>query len=111
MYDFGKPALAVRDFGAWRSVYCAAPYMDAQLLRGVAAYAGVHLYTGVGPVVQANQRLLMIHVGYGAPATVQVELPEPHRVTDLFAQRVLAEYAASLELATPTVQTYLLELD
>jgi hypothetical protein len=71
-YDFGKPALAVRDFGTWKSVYCAVPYMDAELLRGVAKYAGVHLYTDIGPVVLANQNMLMIHSCFGGPATVDV---------------------------------------
>jgi hypothetical protein len=39
-----KPGLAVKNMGTWTSIYCAAPNIPAPVLRGMARFAGVHLY-------------------------------------------------------------------
>ncbi len=109
-YPDGKPALAVRDFGAWRSVYSAVPAMDAALLRNIARYAGVHLYCAPGPVVMAHGPFLMIHKGYEGDAKLTVDLPAARTVTDLYTGKVLAEKTQRLELDAPGCRTYLLEL-
>ncbi len=79
-YPDGKVAVAARDFGDWRSVYCAVPRMDTAWLRGVARWANVHLYCDEDIVLKADSRLLMLHNGYEAERTVTITLPEGHTV-------------------------------
>lgn len=43
-----RPGMGVKTFDGWTSVYVAAPNIPAPVLRGVARYAGVHLYSEDG---------------------------------------------------------------
>jgi hypothetical protein len=50
---------AVKQVGAFRSVYFAAPLPPVAVLRGLFAEAGVHLYCAAGDTVYANRRLVV----------------------------------------------------
>ena len=60
-----KPGMGVREFVDWRSVYLAAPNIPAPVLRGLARYAGVHLYSEAGDVLYATRDLLAVHTVAG----------------------------------------------
>lgn len=109
-YPDGKPALAVRDFGNWRSVYSAVPYVDTALLRNIAQYAGVHLYCVPGPVVMANGPFLMIHKGYDSADTLAVDLPAARTVVDLYEGKTLATKAKRFNLEGKGCRTFFLNL-
>jgi len=81
-YPDGRTALAARDFGDWKSVYCAAPFMDTALLRGVARFAGVHLYCEQDVVLKADGRMLMLHAGPDSPHSLTISLPGKRDVVD-----------------------------
>ncbi len=106
----GRNALAARDFGEWRSVYSAVPYMDRALLRNVARWAGVHLYCAPGPVVRARGPFLLIHKGYGQPAKIEVDLRRPATVTDLFAAGEVSDKKDHLSLDAARCATFFLKL-
>ncbi len=110
-YPDGQPAFAARDLGEWRSVYCAVPRMTGELLRGVARYAGVHLYCDEDVVLDADNRMLMLHSGWDGDRTVPVALPRPMTVTDAWTGEVLAANADHLEVALPESTTRLLWLE
>ncbi len=107
VYPDGRSALAVKD----RSVYSAVPYMDRALLRNVAAWAGVHLYSDAGPIVLAAGDMVMIHVGHDAGDMVTVRLPQRRRVTDLFTNRQIAEFADRIVLPARRCNTFLLRCE
>jgi len=109
-YHDGKAALAVRDFGAWKSIYSAVPYMDRALLRNVARWAGVHLYCELGPVVRARGPFLLIHKGHKGPEKIPVKLTSRAAVTDLFTSVELARATAELTLDSPRCGTFFLQL-
>lgn len=85
----GAPALALRDFGAWRSVHCATQFMDADLLRALARYAGCSIVCDTDDFVFMNTSYLSVHAATGGPkrfalprACSPVELYSGGRVGD-----------------------------
>jgi len=110
-YPDGQAALAARDLGQWRSVYCAVPRMTSELLRGVARWAGVHLYCDEDVVLDADNRLLMLHSGWDGDRTLRIALPEPRTVTDAWTGEVLCTRADRFEVALPESSTRLLRLE
>ncbi len=85
--------------------------MTSELLRGVARYAGVHLYCDEDVVLDADNRMLMLHSGWDGDRTLQVALPRPMTVTDAWTGEVLAANADRLEVALPESTTRLLRLE
>ncbi|NUP99278.1 MAG: hypothetical protein HUU35_05420, partial [Armatimonadetes bacterium] len=82
----GRVGLAYKNCGTWQSVYCGmvAP-LPAELLRGLARQAGLHLYsTGGDPMYFANQ-VLAIHAASDGLKTIT--LPQEYLVTSLWDQR------------------------
>jgi len=102
-----RPGLGVKAFDDWTSIYCAVPNVPAPVLRGIARFAGVHLYSDAGDVLFASRQLLGVHTVTGGPRTFAL----PHEVEvvyDLFAdQQVAANTAAfSATLAPRSTALY-----
>jgi hypothetical protein len=101
-----KTGFAVRAFPEWTSVYSAAPNLPASVLRGLARFAGVHIYSEDGDVLYASRELLGVHTAAGGrrlfrlPAEVEV-------VHDLFDDRRVAEQAADFEVTLAPASTSL----
>ncbi len=57
----GKPALAIREFEDWTSVYCGTKTVRSDLLKSIAKFAGCHIFTDSDDCLYANQRFLVIH--------------------------------------------------
>jgi len=102
-----KPGLGVKIFADWTSIYCAAPNIPAPVLRGIARYAGVHLYNESGDVLFATRQLLGVHTLAGGARTFS--LPEPVEVVyDLFSRQVIARDSEcfSVTLAPKSTMLY-----
>ena len=85
-----RPGFVVKEFAEWKSVYSAAPSLPASVLRGIARYAGVHLYHDQGSVLYATPDLLALHSAAGGEMTVTL----PARVEvvcDLLTGRMIAK--------------------
>lgn len=67
----GRPALAVKEMGAWRSVYSLAPAMSWELLRNLACWAGVHVYVENGDMVWGNDHFLAVYAQSDGERTVR----------------------------------------
>jgi hypothetical protein len=113
-YSLGrcKPGFGVRTFNpgdpaaAWSSVYMASPDIPAPVLRGLAGWAGVHLYNEAGDVLYATPQLLSVHSVAGGPRIFQ--LPQPAEVVyDLFNQQVIARHTTAFEVTLPPASTAL----
>ena len=99
IYSLGRcqPGFGVKSFpesspsqGGWNSVYIATPSVPAPVLRGIARFAGVHLYNEQGDVLYATPDLLSVHTVGGGARTFRL----PRRVEvvyDLFNRRVVAQ--------------------
>jgi len=85
-----KPGFGVREFADWASIYVAAPNLPPAVLRGMARYADVHLYSEAGDVLYATSQLLSVHTVSGGARTLR--LPRPVEVVyDLFEKQVVAQ--------------------
>ncbi|MBT3375500.1 MAG: hypothetical protein HN742_14405 [Lentisphaerae bacterium] len=78
----GFPALALRDFGSWRSVYCAAQFMEPELLRALARYAGCHIACDSDDFIFMNTSYLNVHAASGGRKTLS--LPRPCSPVELY---------------------------
>ena len=76
----GRPTLALRDFGTWRSVYSALP-LKRELLQGLCRYAGVHVYSETFDPFFANAGYAVIHTATAGPK--RLTLPAAADVTEL----------------------------
>lgn len=87
-----QPGFAVRDFGSWRSIFCAAPINHTLIFRGIVETAGCHIWVEPGRIAFANRSLLALHIApFSQP--LRVHLPEPMTVTELFSGTLVARNA------------------
>ena len=107
-----KPGFAVKTFNsgtpqaAWTSVYMASPDIPGPVLRGIARYAGVHLYSEDGDVLYATPDLLSVHTVCGGPRTFR--LPKPVEIVyDLFAKQAIATNVSEFSVRLPRASTAL----
>ena len=106
----GHPALAVRRFDDWTSVYAGIPYLPAGVLRKIVKDAGVHVYTR-SPVasLHAGNGFISIHNG-SLPQPMAVSLPVRSDVVDAFTGEILAEDTMGVRLEMGKHDTRVLEV-
>jgi hypothetical protein len=101
-----KPGFGVKTFPDWTSIYSAVPDLPAPVLRAIARFAGVHLYSEAGDVLFAGPQLLGVHTVAGGPRTFN--LPRSVEVVhDLFARRDITHDAAGFTVTLPPRSTAL----
>jgi hypothetical protein len=101
-----KPGFVLKEFGDWSSIYIAAPNIPAPVLRGIARWAGVHLYNEQGDVLYATPQLLGVHTTSGGAR--EFALPRTAEVVyDLFENKVLAENVDRFSVNLPKLSTQL----
>jgi hypothetical protein len=107
-----KPGFGVRSFNpgdpstSWSSVYLSSPDIPAPVLRGIAHFAGVHLYNDCGDVLYATPELLSVHTVAGGKRFFK--LPKKAEVVyDLFNQQVVARQVNEFQVDLPPAATAL----
>lgn len=108
--DNGRPALVMRSFGDWRSVYCPAPPIPSGVLRRILSEAGVHIYMDSDDNVTANRSWVCVHTVTGGRKTIR--LPEPSPVYDVISGKLVGEKLTEfeVELSPATTAIYMLGL-
>ncbi len=106
-----RPGLGVKELpatggGTWRSAWCATPNVPAPLLRGMARWAGVHLYSEAGDVLYATRDLLAVHTAGGGERTFR--LPRKAEVVhELLDDRPVATDVDAFTVTLPPASTSL----
>jgi hypothetical protein len=81
---FGKGARgdgrSTRGVGDYASIYCETPNLPAPLIRGMARYAGCHVYLESNDFLVAGKDLLMVHSA--KPGERTLRLPQRSTVTE-----------------------------
>jgi hypothetical protein len=91
-----KPGFVLKERDGWNAVWLASPGVPAAVLRGIARFAGVHLFSEAGDVLHASSSLLNVHSMAGGRR--RFTLPHPVAVVrDLYDDRILARDAAEFE--------------
>jgi hypothetical protein len=104
--EFADPSFPRRRESSWSSVYIAAPNIPAPVLRGIARWAGVHLYNEQGDVLYACRELVGVHTVSGGvrefilPRTVEA-------VYDLYNGALVAENTDRFRVTLPKESTQL----
>lgn len=91
-----RPGLVVKEMGGWRSVYSAAPVLSWEVLRNMARWAGVHLYTDGGDMVWANNAFVAVYPQSDGPRTIR--LPRVVDIEDAYEGTLLAARTNRLDL-------------
>jgi hypothetical protein len=89
-------ALAWRDLGDWRSVYCGGIQLSDDFLNALARHAGAWVAAEPGDAVFANQSFFTIHALHESEKTLSFE--RPSKVIDLTSGAVVAESAGGLKV-------------
>lgn len=75
-----KPALVLKEFGNWKSVYSLLP-LNKELLTGLCEYAGVHVYSKSYDMLTANKSFIMLHTSSDGEKTIT--LPDNYNVKEI----------------------------
>ena len=101
-----QPGFAVKTFHAWKSVYAAVPNIPPQVLRGIARFAGVHLYSEDGDVLDVSRDLLSVHTVSGGSRTFR--LPSRAEVVyDLYEKKVVGRETDRFTVVLPPASSAL----
>jgi hypothetical protein len=83
------PGIGVRVFPEWTSIYSGMPNLPAPVLRGIARFSRIHVYSDAGDVLHASRQLLCVHTVSGGNRTFR--LPQVvEEVYDLFNRKSIA---------------------
>lgn len=92
-----QPGFGIKAFPEWTSIYISVPDIPAQVLRSIARFARVHLYSDKGDVLYASPNLLAVHTISGGERNFFL----PHRVEviyDLFERKTIARNTDRFEV-------------
>jgi hypothetical protein len=106
--DSGLPALAAKQVGRSRSLFCGSHILPPDLLRNLARAAGVHLYTDSGDVLEANDHFAMLHTSSAGQKTLR--LPRRSDVVEVYSAQVLFRGVDSFSLVEAAQTTRLFYL-
>lgn len=84
-----EPGVVYKDMEHWRSLYVGAPNVPAHVLREMARFAGVHIYSETDDVLYANHCFVALHTVKGERKTVS--LAAPSCVYDVYENRQVAQ--------------------
>jgi hypothetical protein len=101
-----KPGMGIKRFPQWTSVYVAAPNLPAPVLRGIAGFAGVHLYNRDGDVLYATRDLLAVHTVAGGDRTFRLPR-QVEEVYDLFGRSTVARDSSEFHVTLRPASTAL----
>ena len=109
-YADGKTALAARDFGSYKSVYCTSPYVPTAVFRNIARWAGCHVYVDQEMYLDATDDFLMLTNSFQAEREVTVRLPARKDVFDLESGKPTAQGVDALRIVMQPGETVLYRL-
>ncbi len=87
-YSDGKAAVAVGQAGKSKTVFCGVPKLSSEFLRGVAADAGVWIFSESDDVMFANEAFVTIHAADRGKKTLH--FPKLVDVVDIYSGKILA---------------------
>ena len=98
------PGMGVKVFPNWTSIYVASPNIPAPVLRGIARFANVHLYSDDGDILYVSHNLLGVHTVSGGRRTFRL----PRRVEqvyDIFGEKTITRDSISFQVELDPVSS------
>lgn len=106
-YD-DKVGFCAKNMPTWQSVFIGTPFVPPSILRGIASFAGVHVYNHTDDVCYISRNYIALHA-LGAGKRL-LTLPQTSNVHDVFADEVVAKNVTSLFVDCPARSTMLLRV-
>ena len=100
------PGMGVKVFPEWTSIFISAPNVPAPVLRGLARFAGVHLYSEEGDVLYASPQLLGVHTVSGGNRTFKLPC-KVQEIFDLYKNKTIARNTDIFKVKLPPISTAL----
>jgi hypothetical protein len=97
--EFGRGAGLGRGPGDWASVFTVAHGLPADLWRGLARWAGAHVWCESNDVIMADRSVVALHTLKPGPRTLR--LPRRCDIVDVIADRSFAAAADSIVWTAP----------
>jgi hypothetical protein len=92
--DSGKAAISVKDLGDYTSVYCGSKYVNNEVVRSIAAFAGCHIYCDTNDVLYANKNYITFHASRGGEKIIK--LPRKATVAEVYDGETYAESSSEI---------------
>ncbi len=91
----------------WTSVYAGVVAMTSELIRGLARYAGAHIYLDTDDAFYANDRFIALHTNWRPGRTRTIRLPRRTNVYDMLAKgKLIAEGVREFTIPVKPKTTY-----
>lgn len=103
------PAVAVRDFGNWTSVYAGTTPIPAPALQRIYKQAGIHVYSDSYDNLEANKSWVSIHAATSGMKTIK--LPKAGPVYDIIAGKLIGSHIREFKINMQKGQTAIFVLD
>ncbi|MHC4884393.1 MAG: hypothetical protein ACYTGH_04835 [Planctomycetota bacterium] len=97
--EFGRGAGQGRGPGDWASVFTIAHGLPADFWRGLARWAGAHVWCESNDVLMADRSVVALHTLKGGPRTLH--LPRRSKVWDVLTDQVLANDTDTIDWLAP----------
>jgi len=105
----GKPALSIREFADWTSIYCGAKTIRSDLLKSIARFAGCHIYSDTDDCLYANRHFAVIHAANAG--TKQIHLPRVCDPYEVYQRRYYGRSVRELRVTMKAGETMMFHLD
>lgn len=100
--------LAIKSMPGWHSLFTTAAPLPAALWRGIARFAGAHVWCDSGDIVLADRSIVAVHSTKSGPRTLR--LPRSCRVTELTGPLAWdATDAITCDISAPQTRIFLMQ--
>ncbi len=80
-----KPAVAYKENDGYNTVYYGAKYINNDIVREIARYAGCHIYEETGHVLHANNNFITLHAAHSGSVTIN--LPKKCSLFEVYEEK------------------------
>lgn len=101
-------AIAIKDMEKWSSVYWGPKVLDAEVMRVIANYFGVHIYNWENDLVYANKYFVTIHAY--TSGIKHIFLPKKANVYDVFEENLIGKGIKDFKIKMEIGKTKLFHL-
>ena len=105
LYSHELPGLITKVNDGVQVYYSAAPQISTEVIRGIAARAGVHIYNFRDDVLYANNSFIAVHTAESGTRTLR--FPEKTSLFDVYHDKEIARDITHINIDMPNRKTFL----
>ena len=106
--ESGKAAISVKKQDGFTSVYCASRYVSAEVIRGVADFAGCHIWSDTDDVTYIGRNYVTVHASRTGKKTIS--LPTAASAYEVYEKKFYSQSSAEIVVDMKFGETKTFEL-